>query len=223
MAGETKNKAAVTTGAENSEKSKSTKKLGNNKSSGNKNKKEYKLDRNGNVGVKKQISKSNFKKGSGREGDEERDLLVKKVDRNKTEFLKSQNVKKNWLILDASGRPLGRVAALAASLLRGKHKVDFTPNVDCGDGVIIINCKDTVLTGRKLYQKVRYRHSGWIGGIKEIKYSVLMKTKPQEAMAMAVRGMLPHNSLGRKMAKHLRTYKDGRHENEAQNPQIYEF
>ena len=153
----------------------------------------------------------------------EKDFLAKKVDRNKTEFLKTQNVKRNWLILDASGKSLGRVAALAASLLRGKHKVDFTPNVDCGDGVIIINCKDTVLTGKKLYQKVRYTHSGWIGGLREIKYSVLMKTKPQEAMAMAVRGMLPHNSLGRKMAKHLRTYKDGRHENEAQNPQIYEF
>lgn len=172
---------------------------------------------------KKEVSKKEFKEKEKVKKEVEKDFFAKKVDRNKTEFLKSQNVKRNWLILDASGKSLGRVAALAASLLRGKHKVDFTPNVDCGDGVIIINCKDTVLTGKKLYQKVRYRHSGWIGGLREIKYSVLMKTKPQEAMAIAVRGMLPHNSLGRKMAKHLRTYKDDRHENDAQNPQIYEF
>ena len=132
---------------------------------------------------------------------------VKKYDRdkkwkdvNRTTFLKPSDVVKKWVILDAAGKSLGRVAALAASMLRGKHKVDFTPNVDCGDSVIIINCKDVVLTGKKLEQKVRYRHSGWIGGIKEIRYSELMKKNPQKAMTMAVVGMLPHNSLGAKMA-----------------------
>ncbi len=150
-------------------------------------------------------------------------VVVKKVNKNNTTFLKMRDVKRKWIILDASGKPLGRVAALAASLLRGKHKVDFTPHVDCGDGVIVINCKDTVLTGKKLYQKIKYHHSGWIGGMKEVKYSVLMKFKPQEAMAIAIRGMLPHNSLGRRMAKHLKTYKDAEHDNKAQNPQLYEF
>ncbi len=146
-----------------------------------------------------------------------------KVNLSKTTFVKAGNISKKWIILDAAGKPLGRVAALAASMLRGKHKVDFTPNVDCGDSVIIINCKDVVLTGKKLEQKVRYRHSGWIGGIKEIKYSELMKKEPQKAMTMAVEGMLPHNSLGAKMARHLRTYKDENHGHEAQKPEVFEF
>lgn len=115
------------------------------------------------------------------------------------------------------------MAAKAASLLRGKHKVDFTPNVDCGDNVIIINCKDMILTGKKLEQKVRYRHSGWIGGLKTIKYSELMKKNPQMAMELAVKGMLPHNSLGAKMAKHLKTYKDAEHKQQAQTPELVEF
>lgn len=144
-------------------------------------------------------------------------------DVNRTTFLKPAEVVKKWIILDAAGKPLGRVAALAASMLRGKHKVDFTPNVDCGDSVIIINCKDVVLTGKKLEQKVRYHHSGWIGGIKETKYSELMKKNPQKAMTMAVVGMLPHNSLGAKMAKHLRTYSDEKHGQEAQKPEKFEF
>ena len=148
---------------------------------------------------------------------------IKVKDRNKTTFVKPQEVVKNWIILDAAGKPLGRVAALAASMLRGKHKVDFTPNVDCGDSVIIINCKDVVLTGKKLEQKVRYHHSGWIGGIKETRYVELMKKNPQKAMTFAVVGMLPHNSLGRKMAKHLRTYKDDKHGHEAQKPTEFRF
>ncbi len=146
-----------------------------------------------------------------------------KVNLNKTTFVKAGNISKKWIILDAAGKPLGRVAALAASMLRGKHKVDFTPNVDCGDSVIIINCKDAVLTGKKLEQKVRYRHSGWIGGVKEIRYSELMKKEPQKAMTMAVEGMLPHNSLGARMARHLRTYKDENHGHEAQKPEVFEF
>ena len=152
-----------------------------------------------------------------------KEFVKEKINKNKTFFLKHQNVSKKWLVLDAKGKALGRVAAKAASLLRGKHKVDFTPNVDCGDNVIIINCKDMVLTGKKLEQKVRYRHSGWIGGLKTIKYSELMKNKPQKAMELAVKGMLPHNSLGAKMAKHLKTYKDSEHKQQAQTPELVEF
>lgn len=146
-----------------------------------------------------------------------------KINLNRTTFVKAGKVSKRWIILDAAGKPLGRVAALAASMLRGKHKVDFTPNVDCGDNIIIINCKDVVLTGKKVEQKVRYHHSGWIGGIKETKYSELMKKEPQKAMTMAVEGMLPRNSLGARMARHLRTYKDDSHGHEAQKPEVFEF
>ena len=121
-----------------------------------------------------------------------------------TTMAKPATVQRKWFVIDAAGKPLGRVAAKAASMLRGKHKVCFTPHVDCGDHIIIINCKDAVLTGKKLDQKVHYWHTGWIGGIKEIKYSKLMKTSPTRAMTLAVEGMLPKNSLGRKMAKRLR-------------------
>lgn len=145
------------------------------------------------------------------------------INKNKTTFLKPAEVRRRWLVLDASGKPLGRVAALAASMLRGKHRVDFTPNVDCGDSIIIINCRDVVLTGRKLEQKVRYRHSGWMGGLKELKYSVIMKKCPQKAMMWAVQGMLPHNSLGARMARRLRTYAGEDHGHEAQKPQLYKF
>ena len=148
---------------------------------------------------------------------------VGSVNMNKTTFLKPAQVRRKWLILDASGKSLGRVAALAASMLRGKHRVDFTPNVDCGDSIIIINCRDAVLTGRKLEQKVRYHHSGWMGGLKELKYSVIMKKCPQKAMMWAVQGMLPHNSLGARMARRLRTYAGEDHGHEAQKPQLYKF
>lgn len=136
---------------------------------------------------------------------------------------KPESVERKWFVIDAAGKPLGRVASKAASMLRGKHKVDFTPHVDCGDHIIIINCKDAVLTGKKLDQKIHYWHTGWIGGIKQIKYSELMKENPQKAMTMAVTGMLPHNSLGRKMAKRLRTYAGPEHDNAAQKPEVCEF
>lgn len=148
---------------------------------------------------------------------------VGNINKNKTTFLKPAQVKRRWFVLDASGKSLGRVAALAASMLRGKHRVDFTPNVDCGDSIIIINCRDVVLTGRKLEQKVRYHHSGWMGGLKGLKYSVIMKKCPQKAMMWAVQGMLPHNSLGAKMAKRLRAYAGEEHGHEAQSPQLYKF
>ncbi len=147
-----------------------------------------------------------------------KDVVVK--NNNLTSFINIQQVQRKFYLLDATGKALGRVAALAASMLRGKHKVDFTPNVDCGDFVIIINCKDMVLTGKKIEQKIRYRHSGWIGGMKETKYSDLMKKNPHKAMWFAVKGMLPHNSLGEKMIKHLRVYSDDKHSHEAQKPEL---
>lgn len=159
--------------------------------------------------------------------EEKKKPSVKKVDaivkNNITTFLKQKDVVRKWFVLDAAGKPLGRVAAFAASILRGKHKVDFTPNVDCGDCVIVVNCKDVVLTGRKLEQKVKYRHSGWIGGLKQTRYNDLMKAKPQKAMELAIKGMLPHNKLGAKMAKHLKVYRDEKHEHEAQKPELLEL
>ena len=126
-----------------------------------------------------------------------------------TTMAKPETVERKWFVIDAAGKPLGRVAAKAASMLRGKHKVIFTPHVDCGDHIIIINCKDAVLTGKKLGQKVHYWHTGWIGGIK--------------AMTLAVEGMLPHNSLGRKMAKRLRAYATEKHDHIAQKPEVCDF
>ena len=117
------------------------------------------------------------------------------------------NITRKWYILDAAGKPLGRVAAQAAVLLRGKHKPTFTPNADCGDHVIIINAEKAVLTGKKLEQKKLQWHTGWIGGLKEIKYSKLMAEEPERAMTVAIEGMLPHNSLGRNAAKRLRVYR----------------
>jgi large subunit ribosomal protein L13 len=121
-----------------------------------------------------------------------------------------------WHVLDASGRPLGRVAAEAATILRGKHTAKYTPNADTGDSVVIINCKDAVLTGNKLNQKEYIRHTGWIGGLKRVKYEDLMQNRPEFAMMLAVRGMLPHTSLGRKQLTRLRVYADAAHEQEAQ-------
>jgi len=139
-----------------------------------------------------------------------------------TFMAKTAEVEKKWLILDAADKPLGRVAAQAAALLRGKHKPTYTPNVDCGDNVIILNAEKAVLTGRKLEQKEYIRHTGYIGGLKRVKYSVLMSTKPEKAMMMAVKGMLPHTSLGAKMLTHLRVYRGAEHENQAQKPEVWE-
>lgn len=134
---------------------------------------------------------------------------------------KASEINRSWYIIDAAGKPLGRVAAQAASLLRGKHKAFFTPNVDCGDHVIIINAAEAVLTGNKLNQKVYYHHSGWVGGLKETKYSALMKHNPEKAMMLAVKGMLPDNSLGRTALTRVRIYRDADHKHEAQMPVAY--
>ena len=120
-------------------------------------------------------------------------------------------------------QPLGRVAAKAAHILRGKHKPTYTPNVDCGDHVIVINCAKAILTGRKLEQKKYYWHTGWIGGLKSIDYKDMMANQADRAMTIAINGMLPNNSLGRAQLKRLRTYKDANHKQEAQKPVAYEY
>ena len=136
---------------------------------------------------------------------------------------KAGQVERKWYILDAAGKPLGRVAAQAAVLLRGKHKPTYTPHVDCGDHVIIINCGQAILTGAKLQKKVWQRHTGWIGGLKTVPYSQLMATRPQKAMELAVNGMLPNNTNGRAAATRLRVYADANHEQAAQKPEVFEF
>ncbi len=135
----------------------------------------------------------------------------------------AQNVERKWYILDAAGKPLGRVATQAATLLRGKHKPTFTPHVDTGDGVIVINCKDAVLTGKKLDQKMYRHHSGYPGGLKETPYRRIMEKRPEFAMYEAIRRMLPKNRLGRKMIKKLRVYADDQHNQEAQQPIVYDI
>ncbi len=142
---------------------------------------------------------------------------------NTTYSAKSSEIKRKWYILDASGKPLGRVATEAAKLLRGKHKPTFTPNMDTGDNVIILNCKDAILTGRKLDQKMYRHHSSYIGGMKETPARVMMENNPEKTMFLAVKGMLPKNSLGRQMIRKLRVYADNNHENQAQKPEIWNF
>lgn len=138
-----------------------------------------------------------------------------------TTLAKKETVSRKWYVLDAAGKPLGRTAAQAATLLRGKHKVDYTPNVDCGDFVIIVNASKAVLTGKKLTQKYYRHHSGWIGGLKEIQYATLMNNRPEFAMTTAVKGMLAKNSLGRDQATRLRVYAGPEHKHEAQQPEAW--
>ena len=131
------------------------------------------------------------------------------------------NIERKWYVLDAANKPLGKTAAKAAELLRGKHKPEFTPNADCGDFVIVINAEKAVLTGKKLDQKFYRHHSGWMGGLKEVKYRTLMQTKPELAMELAVKGMLPHNIIGKDSLTRLRVYRGGEHEHAAQKPEIW--
>ena len=137
-----------------------------------------------------------------------------------TTMAKKETVQRNWYVLDAAGKPLGRTAVTAAKLLRGKHKVDFTPNVDCGDFVIIVNVDKAVLTGKKLEQKYYRTHSGWIGGLKETKYRLLMQEKPELAMRVAVRGMMPRNTVTKDSLKRLHIYAGEQHIHEAQKPEL---
>lgn len=140
-----------------------------------------------------------------------------------TYMAKKGEVERKWYVIDAKGKTLGRVAAEAATLLRGKHKVTFTPHVDCGDHVIIVNCKDVVLTGNKLTQKKWYRHTGYIGHLKETRYDTLMATRPEKAVELAVKGMLPDNTLGRNQILRLRLFAEAEHNHMAQAPEAYEI
>ena len=142
---------------------------------------------------------------------------------NTTYSLKKNEIERKWYIIDAANKPLGRVATEAAKLLRGKHKPTYTPNMDAGDHVIILNCDQVVLTGKKLDQKIYRHHSGYIGGMKETPARVMMDKNPEKAMMLAVKGMLPHNSLGRQMLKKVRIYAGSEHENIAQKPEKWEF
>ncbi len=140
-----------------------------------------------------------------------------------TYMAKKETVERKWYIIDAAGKPLGRTAAAAATILRGKHRPEYTPHVDCGEFVIIVNASKAVLTGKKLEQKFYRRHSGYIGGLKEVSYKTLMATKPEMAMELAVKGMLPHNSIGDKSITRLKVYANEAHKQQAQQPVPYEI
>lgn len=133
-----------------------------------------------------------------------------------------QTVERKWYIIDATDKSLGRLAAQAAAILRGKNKVTFTPHVDCGDHVIIINAEKAVLTGKKLEQKYWQRHTGYIGGLKETQYKTLMAERPEKAIELAVWGMLPKNSIGRASIVRLKVYKGAEHKHAAQKPEMLE-
>ena len=131
------------------------------------------------------------------------------------------NIERKWYVLDAAGKPLGKTAAAAANLLRGKLKPEFTPNADCGDFVIVINADKAVLTGKKLDQKYYRHHSGWVGGLKEVQYRTLMQTKPELAMELAVKGMMPKNVLSKGSMTRLKIYRGNEHEHAAQKPEMW--
>lgn len=138
-----------------------------------------------------------------------------------TFMAKANEIDRKWYIIDAADKPLGRVATVAAKILRGKHLPTFTPHVDCGDHVIIINAEKAVLTGKKAEQKMYSRHSGYIGGLKQISYGKLMEQRPEKAMELAVKGMLPHNSLGRNALTRVRIYRGAEHNQAAQKPEMW--
>ena len=142
---------------------------------------------------------------------------------NTTYSAKKNEIESKWYIIDAANKPLGRVATEAAKLLRGKHKPTFTPNIDVGDHVIILNCNQVILTGNKLNQKMYRHHSGYIGGMKEISAKDMLEKNPEKAMMLAVKGMLPHTKLGAAQLKKLRVYAGSEHENVAQKPEAWNF
>lgn len=138
-----------------------------------------------------------------------------------TFMAKEGQIDRKWFVIDAEGKPLGRVATIVADLLRGKHKPIYTPHVDCGDHVVVINAEKIVLTGNKLEQKYYRRHSGYIGGLKEVKYATLMATRPEMAMELAVKGMVPSNTIGRHALTRLRVYAGNDHKQQAQMPEAW--
>lgn len=131
------------------------------------------------------------------------------------------NIERKWLVVDAANKPLGRVADKVAALLRGKHKATYTPHVDCGDHVIVINADKVILTGKKFEQKYYRHHTGWVGGLKEVKYGILMDKNPEFAMELAVKGMLPNTVIGRSAFRRLKVYSGDTHNHEAQKPELY--
>ena len=133
----------------------------------------------------------------------------------------ASNVERKWYVIDAAGKPVGRVATIAADLLRGKHKPTFTPHVDCGDHVIIINSDKAVFTGKKATQKVYYRHSGWVGGLKATTAGEMMRTRSDRALTLAVKGMIPDTTIGRAALTRHRVYKDAEHNHAAQKPESW--
>ena len=138
-------------------------------------------------------------------------------------FMANANtIERRWFVIDAAGKPLGKTAALAATILRGKHRPEFTPHADCGEFVIIVNAAKAVLTGKKLEQKFYRHHSGYIGGLKEVNYKTLMAKRPEMAMELAVKGMLPHNTIGAKSMTRLHVYAGANHEQAAQKPTVIE-
>ena len=140
-----------------------------------------------------------------------------------TFMAKKETVERKWYIIDAADKPLGKTAVTAATILRGKHRPEFTPHVDCGEFVVIINCDKAVLTGKKLEQKTYKWHTGWIGGLKEIKYNKLMAEQSDRAMKIAVEGMLPNNTIGRSALTRLRVYAGAEHKHQAQQLLTYCF
>lgn len=142
---------------------------------------------------------------------------------NKTYSAKASEIVKKWYVIDGENKPLGRVAAEAAKLLKGKHKPTYSTHMDCGDFVIVINSDKIVLTGNKLNDKYYRHHSGYMTGLKEISYKDLMAKSSDKALTLAVKGMLPKNSLGRSMITKLKIYKGSEHNNQAQKPEMWEF
>lgn len=139
-----------------------------------------------------------------------------------TFMAKAETIERRWFVIDAAGKPVGKTAVAAANILRGKHRPEFTPHADCGEFVIIINASKAVFTGKKLTQKVYYHHSGYIGGLKSVTAKQLMAEKPEQVMEMAVKGMLPHNTLGDKSFTRLKVYAGAEHAQQAQKPIAYE-
>ena len=142
---------------------------------------------------------------------------------NTTHSVKAKEIEKKWYIIDAANKPLGRVASEGAKLLKGKHKPTYSTHLDCGDYVIIINSDKAVLTGNKLNNKVYRHHTGYIGGLKEVSYKDMMANQSDKAFLLAVKGMLPKNTLGRAMLTKLRVFKGEEHNHEAQKPEKWEF
>ncbi len=140
----------------------------------------------------------------------------------RTYMAKPNDVERKWYVIDAEGKTLGRLATEVATLLRGKHKPVYTPHVDTGDHVVIVNCAKVVLTGKKLDQKMRRHHTGHPGGLKEMTYRDFMSKSPEQAVYLAIKGMLPKNRLGRQMLKKLRVYAGSEHQHQAQKPEVYE-